>query len=96
MKPIKDLDEIAQLLGVYLSEIDVDGSMPVDLTRQNLQAILDWHNQQTLELLDTLSRQIGNLQTYRLTEASIDILVEKADVVEVIETERIKLKEAEL
>lgn len=34
------LDKAAQLLGIYLEEIDVDGYMPINVNRQTLANIL--------------------------------------------------------
>ena len=42
----QELDEVAQLLGIYLEEIDVDVYMPITVNRQTLAHILDWHQQE--------------------------------------------------
>ena len=53
----QELDEVAQLLGIYLEEIDVDGYMPITVNRQTLAHIKDWHNKQIEEVLDRLESE---------------------------------------
>lgn len=59
----QELDEIAQLLGIYLEEIDVDGYMPITVNRQTLAHILDWHNKHTLEARISTLKKLKNTRT---------------------------------
>ena len=82
MKPSKDLDE--QKLDEILEDF-YDGDIRQSDMGKAKQAILDWHNKQTLELLDRLAAQRGILSDPVHGEKSIPLSAIKA--------ERAKLKE---
>lgn len=83
----QELDEVSQLLGIYLSEIDVDGSMPTSITRQDLERILSWHNKQVEAVLDRLEQSHYTIAMRTDGTGEVSIIDVAA-----IEAERIRLR----
>ena len=81
----QELDEILGFIENYGVSASCDGFDPHKSRSQAKQAILDWHNKQTLELLDRLAAQRGIL--------SDPVHGEKSIPLSAIEAERNKLKE---
>ena len=69
----QELDEVAQLLGIYLEEIDVDGYMPITVNRQTLAHILDWHNKQIEKAMAKFSLKKGVKYDVKATDSVIVI-----------------------
>lgn len=88
----QELDRILELLHNSWLEDDYDPKDPDAIEAK--QAILDWHNKQTLELLDRLSA-VSSYTDKEFRENPQSCLG-KRDVRLAIEAERNKLKEPKL
>ena len=81
-------ERLDEILAKHNGELGITWEDPDVVTPDTKQALLDWHNKQTLELLDRLESQVR-----RADDCTEDTLVVKAIR---IEAERNKLNEAEL
>ena len=84
--------ELDEILGHWTKGYVNGSASKFYVTNQTKQDILDWHNKQTLELLDRLS--VASSYTDRQFSENPQLCLGKRDVQLAIEAERNKLKES--